>query len=199
MHSVTNYIANISNVGLTDRANKKRKYSKFQNHEKSCLTNSHVKAGKRLLFQGIQFLLTGFSRQKEKDLEGQIWKHGGVVLFDIPSPNSREKRTFISIGYQLPIILCSKKVGFFLFLANKINELIKILFSTCPLSFLVCFALFWCFNGFHVIILLSPWVIDIDSFFVIYVLLYSSSFFILLFSSFGTSRYIILLITERYV
>ncbi|KAK9912572.1 hypothetical protein M0R45_036431 [Rubus argutus] len=98
---------------LTDRASKKRKYSKyskFQNHEKSCLSYSHVKAGKRLLFQGMQFLLTGFSRQKEKDLEGQIWKHGGIVLFDIPSPISREKRSFLSNGYQLPIILCSKKL-----------------------------------------------------------------------------------------
>lgn len=128
---------------MTDRANKKRKYSKyskFQNHEKSCLTNSHVKAGKRLLFQGIQFLLTGFSRQKENDLEGQIWKHGGIVLFGIPSPNSREKRSFISIGYQLPIILCSKKVGFFFFLANKINELIKI-FSFQLVPFLFWFVL----------------------------------------------------------
>lgn len=125
---------------MTDRASKKRKYSKFQNHENGCLTNSQVKAGKRLLFQGIQFLLTGFSRQKEKDLEGQIWKHGGIVLFDIPAPNSREKRSFISNGYQLPIILCSKKVDFFLFLANKINELIKI-FSFQLVPFLIWFVL----------------------------------------------------------
>ncbi|PRQ55704.1 putative BRCT domain-containing protein [Rosa chinensis] len=98
---------------LTDRASKKRKYSnysKFENHEKCWRTNSHVKARKRLLFQGIQFLLTGFSRQKEKDLEGKIWKHGGIVLFDIPSPNSRANRSLRSNGYQLPIILCSKKL-----------------------------------------------------------------------------------------
>ncbi|XP_004308663.1 PREDICTED: uncharacterized protein LOC101301543 [Fragaria vesca subsp. vesca] len=97
----------------SDRASKKPKcsnYSKFQNHEKCWRTNPHVKAEKRLLFHGIQFLLTGFSRQKEKDLEGQIWKHGGIVLFDIPSPISRANRSLRSNGYQLPIILCSKKL-----------------------------------------------------------------------------------------
>ncbi|KAL6124851.1 hypothetical protein ACLB2K_077360 [Fragaria x ananassa] len=92
----------------SDRASKKPKcsnYSKFQNHEKCWRTNPHVEAEKRLLFHGIQFLLTGFSWQKEKDLEGQIWKHGGIVLFDIPSPISRANRSLRSNGYQLPIIL----------------------------------------------------------------------------------------------
>ncbi|XP_050387192.1 uncharacterized protein LOC126803425 [Argentina anserina] len=98
---------------LTVRASKMSKYpnySKIQNHEKCRRTDSQVEARKRLLFQGIQFLLTGFSRQKEKDLEGQIWKHGGIVLFDIPSPKARAKISLRSNANQLPIILCAKKL-----------------------------------------------------------------------------------------
>lgn len=109
------FVALTSNLGSTAQASKRWKNSKFQSHEKSCLTNCHHKFGKRLLFQGIEFLLTGFSSQKERDIEQKIWKHGGIVLSDIPSPNSRGERSLRSNGYQLPIILCSKKVSFLLF------------------------------------------------------------------------------------
>lgn len=63
----------------------------------------------------MEFLLTGFSSQKEKDIEQKIWKHGGIVLSDIPAPNSRGEGSSRYNGYQLPIILCSKKVSFLLF------------------------------------------------------------------------------------
>ncbi|KAM4082066.1 hypothetical protein ACJW30_11G140900 [Castanea mollissima] len=76
---------------------------------KRCLTNFCVNVGKRLIFQGVEFLLTGFSSEKEKEIEGLIWKYGGVVLFDIPSPKiSRGKRS--SICQNLPVILCLKKL-----------------------------------------------------------------------------------------
>lgn len=59
----------------------------------------------------MQFLLTGFSGQKEREIEGLIWKHGGVILPDIPSPtNSRGKKYSRSKWHQLPVVLCSKKV-----------------------------------------------------------------------------------------
>lgn len=148
-----------------------------------------------MLFHGIQFLLTGFSRQKEKDLEGQIWKHGGIVLFDIPSPISRANRSLRSNGYQLPIILCSKKVGFLMFLTIKFDELpwTVSFFFFSPFFSVFFFALFGCLNGFHGLAM-----------FVIYIsiLALSSMFCFILhfhhlmgFLSFGTSRYVTLVIT----
>ncbi|ONI20975.1 hypothetical protein PRUPE_2G044000 [Prunus persica] len=101
---------NLQKLDSSTKNCKRWKNSTLQSHEKSYLTNCHRKFGKRLLFQGIEFLLTGFSSQKEKDIEQKIWKHGGIVLSDIPSPNSRGERSSRYNGYQLPIILCSKKL-----------------------------------------------------------------------------------------
>nr|XP_024927018.1 uncharacterized protein LOC107410322 isoform X3 [Ziziphus jujuba var. spinosa] len=100
-------------VGPTGRTSKKLKYSeKWLNHRshKKSLRNCCFKIGKRLIFQGIEFLLTGFSSEKEKDIEEQIRKHGGIILSDIPSPNSKGKRCSRSSLYQLPVILCLKKL-----------------------------------------------------------------------------------------
>ncbi|GKV39663.1 hypothetical protein SLEP1_g47401 [Rubroshorea leprosula] len=66
---------------------------------------------KKLIFQDVEFLLTGFSSIKEKEIEGLIRNYGGVVLADIPSPsNSRGKRNSMSKFQQLPVVLCSKKL-----------------------------------------------------------------------------------------
>lgn len=66
---------------------------------------------KGLIFRDIEFLLTGFSTQKEKELEGLIRKYGGIVLGDIPSPSSlRGKRSSRLKLQQLPIVLCFRKV-----------------------------------------------------------------------------------------
>ncbi|KAL4387956.1 hypothetical protein GQ457_09G026840 [Hibiscus cannabinus] len=70
----------------------------------------HLRNQKSLLFQDIKFLLTGFSRGKEKEIEGLIWKYGGTVLVDIPSPSNRGKRCSRQKFQQLPIILCPKKL-----------------------------------------------------------------------------------------
>lgn len=78
---------------------------------KNCPTNFCGKDGKRWIFQGMEFLLTGFSSQKENEIEGLIRKYGGMVLFDIPSPpNSRGKRSSRSICQQFPVILCLEKL-----------------------------------------------------------------------------------------
>lgn len=82
---------------------------KPQNHKmnwylRNCCVNE------KLIFQGIEFLLTGFSNRNEKEIEGLIRKYGGIILPNIPSPsNSRQRR---SSNTKLPIVLCSKKVGF---------------------------------------------------------------------------------------
>lgn len=98
------------------RASKKLKYSeKLLNHcshEKDSIKNRCFKIRKRLIFQGIEFLLTGLSSQKEEDIEEQIRKHGGVILSDIPSLNLKRKRCSSSNRYQQPVILCLKKVIF---------------------------------------------------------------------------------------
>ncbi|XP_059460742.1 uncharacterized protein LOC132189899 isoform X4 [Corylus avellana] len=98
----------------TVRASKRQKLSKpcsIAYGMKSCLTNYCVKVRKRLIFQGIEFLVTGFSSVKGKEIEGLICKYGGMVLWDIPSPpKSREKRSSRSICQHFPVILCLKKI-----------------------------------------------------------------------------------------
>ncbi|MED6198652.1 hypothetical protein PIB30_068506 [Stylosanthes scabra] len=75
------------------------------------LTNYCRTVGNEFIFQGTQFLLTGLSRQKERDIEALIWNSGGVVLSDIPSPpNSRGKRSLALSSLQLPVILCTRKM-----------------------------------------------------------------------------------------
>lgn len=68
------------------------------------------KKRKRLIFQNMEFLLTGFSQQKEKEIDGLIRKYGGKVLSQIPSANSKGRRSSRSKSRVLPIVLCLKKV-----------------------------------------------------------------------------------------
>ncbi|GMI80432.1 hypothetical protein HRI_001712500 [Hibiscus trionum] len=82
--------------------------SQIQDGQRS--STIHLRNKKSLLFQDIKFLLTGFSRGKEKEIEGLIWKYGGTVLVDIPSPSNRGKRCSRQKFQQLPIILCPKKL-----------------------------------------------------------------------------------------
>lgn len=78
---------------------------------KCYLKGRYCKSRKRLIFQGILFLLTGFSSRKEKDIEGLVWNNGGMVLPDIPSPSSMGKRMSRSNCKGAPVILSPKKVG----------------------------------------------------------------------------------------
>ncbi|KAF5742467.1 hypothetical protein HS088_TW09G00516 [Tripterygium wilfordii] len=81
---------------------------------------------KRLIFQDIEFLLTGFSNEKQKEIEGLVRKYGGIVLLDIPSPSiSRAKKSSTSCSRQLPVVLSSKKLKTTKFLyACAVNALI---------------------------------------------------------------------------
>lgn len=89
-----------SNPGLGSRTHKAKCYLK------NCCINE------KLIFQGIEFLLTGFSSCKEKEIEGLIRKYGGIVLPDIPSPsNPRGKRIPNTNQQKLPIVLCAEKVS----------------------------------------------------------------------------------------
>lgn len=67
--------------------------------------------GNRLIFSGIQFLITGFSSDKEKEIEELIIKYGGIILPDIPSHSNWRRRRSSRSNYQyLPVVLCLEKV-----------------------------------------------------------------------------------------
>ncbi|KAI4339113.1 hypothetical protein MLD38_024085 [Melastoma candidum] len=63
-----------------------------------------------LLFDGIGFLLTGFSRCREKEIEALIHKHGGVVIFDVPSINMRGKSASNVIFEKCLVVVSPKKL-----------------------------------------------------------------------------------------
>ncbi|GFP93930.1 cytosolic sulfotransferase 15 [Phtheirospermum japonicum] len=71
---------------------------------------------KRLIFQNVEFLLTGFSQKKEKEIEGLIRKYGGIVLYQLPLINLTEKRSSRFKSRAVPIVLCLKKIQSFKFL-----------------------------------------------------------------------------------
>lgn len=79
---------------------------------KERLTNCRIKGRKRAIFQGLEFLITGFSKKKEKEIEALLRKHGGMVLSDIPSPppRLRGRRSMKFDAQKLPVILCTKKL-----------------------------------------------------------------------------------------
>ncbi|PPS19896.1 hypothetical protein GOBAR_AA00655 [Gossypium barbadense] len=81
----------------------------FIGMQSECNNASASRPGKR--FKPDAQIEDGFSRAKEEEIEGLIWKYGGIVLVDIPSPSSRGKRCSRHKFQQLPIILCPKKVG----------------------------------------------------------------------------------------
>lgn len=89
---------------LQDKSGTKNGY----NHRISC----HEVDGKEMIFLGLEFLLTGFSSQKRKELEALIRKYGGYVLSNIPacSPDLRGKCKVDPSCWKLPIVLSPKKV-----------------------------------------------------------------------------------------
>lgn len=76
------------------------------------LTSCHMMHGKGMIFQGLEFLLTGFSSKKEKELEVLIRKYGGYVLSNIPSfsLDLKRKRRVVTASLKLPIVLSPKQV-----------------------------------------------------------------------------------------
>lgn len=69
------------------------------------------KEKKRLIFQSMEFFLTGFSQQKETEIECLIRKYGGTVLSQLPPINLKGKRSSKSKSRVLPVVLCLKKVS----------------------------------------------------------------------------------------
>ncbi|XP_011020451.1 PREDICTED: uncharacterized protein LOC105122835 isoform X2 [Populus euphratica] len=101
--------------GSTIRADKKKNNgntcSEVQPQDvKSCFTGQ-IKDAKRSIFHGLEFLLTGFSHKKEKEIIEIIQVYGGMILLDIPPvPNSRLKRVSRTNLQHLPVVICSKKL-----------------------------------------------------------------------------------------
>ncbi|XP_071932068.1 uncharacterized protein [Coffea arabica] len=89
--------------------------------QRNCFSNKWL----RLLFRNMEFLLTGFSIQKEKQFEGLIKEYGGIILSDIPSPKSRGNRISRFSSHKLPIVLSSKKMETIKFLYGcAVNALV---------------------------------------------------------------------------
>ncbi|XP_028783638.1 uncharacterized protein LOC114739730 [Neltuma alba] len=102
------------NKSSSVRAKRRKAFKSLTNfvpHVKHSLTNYCRKVRTKYIFLGTEFLLTGLSSQKERDMEALIRNSGGVVLSDIPSPPiSRRKRSSTSSRQQLPVMLCMRKL-----------------------------------------------------------------------------------------
>lgn len=68
--------------------------------------------GMPLLFDSLEFLLTGFSRCREMEIKILIHKHGGVVIFDVPSTITRGKSTSNVVFKHWLVVISPKKVCF---------------------------------------------------------------------------------------
>lgn len=64
----------------------------------------------KMFFQGLEFLLTGFSSQRQTKLGALISRHGGFVLSEVPSPLRGMKGSKCK-HRPLPIVISSRKVG----------------------------------------------------------------------------------------
>lgn len=105
-----NGIEGQQSVGSTRRASKRSKSSSTKLDSRTYDLKSYftTQIKQKLIFDGIKFLLTGFSAQKEKEIERLVQQNGGIVL-DIPPP-SWIKRGSKSNFQQLPVVLCTKKL-----------------------------------------------------------------------------------------
>jgi hypothetical protein len=75
------------------------------------LETSEYIDNKEAIFQGDEFLLTGFHRQREKEIESLIRKFGGHVLSQVPlfSLDKRKNMTDFP-SWKPPIVLSPRKV-----------------------------------------------------------------------------------------
>ncbi|CAN1344828.1 hypothetical protein LINPERPRIM_LOCUS40179 [Linum perenne] len=107
--------ASSSGVDPTVRDNKRSKLSKKPKSgslgRQKCLLG-RAQDFKNLIFHGLEFLITGFSCAKERELGETIQKFGGIVLSDIPSHHRSPSCIGImrSVTQQLPVIICSRKL-----------------------------------------------------------------------------------------
>ena len=69
---------------------------------------------KEMMFQGLDFLLTGLSSQKFRELQALIRRYGGYVLTKLPDcPSVLRAKLVESTHWRPPVVICPKKVGAF--------------------------------------------------------------------------------------
>lgn len=72
------------------------------------LSSWKIKDKTKMIFQGLEFLLTGFTSQRQTKLGQLISKHGGFVLSEVPSPSRKMKGSKCK-HRPLPIVISSRK------------------------------------------------------------------------------------------
>ncbi|KAL0380069.1 UNVERIFIED_CONTAM: hypothetical protein Sangu_0071200 [Sesamum angustifolium] len=116
--------------GCSTRAAKRSTRSSVHLESKAPLMDKFLKVyldkeKKSLIFQNMEFLLTGLSEKKEKEIEGLIRKYGGIVISQIPVTNLKGKRSSRFKSGVLPIVLCLKKIQSLKFLYGcAVNALV---------------------------------------------------------------------------
>lgn len=66
------------------------------------------------MFQGLDFLLTGLSSKKFRELQTLIRRYGGHVLTKLPDcPSELRAKLVESTHWRPPVVICPKKVGAF--------------------------------------------------------------------------------------
>ncbi|KAM0950852.1 putative BRCT domain-containing protein [Dioscorea sansibarensis] len=103
-----------SNSTKRKRIKEQFRHYKYGIQEDNCryITKCNATNAKALIFQGLEFLLTGFSAQTEKKLGAVIREFGGYVLSSIPScPKILRGEEALELStWKLPIVLSPKKV-----------------------------------------------------------------------------------------
>lgn len=67
-----------------------------------------------MMFQGLDFLLTGLSNKKFRELQALIRRYGGRVLTKLPDyPSDLRAKLVESTHWKPPVVICPKKVGVF--------------------------------------------------------------------------------------
>ncbi|OEL16897.1 Magnesium-chelatase subunit ChlD, chloroplastic [Dichanthelium oligosanthes] len=94
------------------RMHTKSRFSRSDSRiEETLETREHID-NKESIFQGVEFMLTGFPNQKEKEIESLIRKYGGYVLSKVPLfPLDKRKNVTEFPSWKLPIVLSPKKVS----------------------------------------------------------------------------------------
>ncbi|KAJ3669355.1 hypothetical protein LUZ60_011305 [Juncus effusus] len=76
------------------------------------LSGSNSMDKKERIFQGLEFLLTGFSRKKLKEIESIIRGSGGYVLSKLPKcPCDLREKLSESSHWRPPVVICPKKLA----------------------------------------------------------------------------------------
>jgi hypothetical protein len=105
-----------------------RKIVAVTRKQKVAKRNSTSNGGEKqgLLFDGLQFLLTGFSSDKKDKLARIIEEHGGVVLTDIPRPPHLRsiRRRKGDADKRPPIVIAPQQVDDHIILGLNKNELV---------------------------------------------------------------------------